>query len=347
MNVDGGATIVGDALGAPSQNIQDGLAMAPSKAGGGAGNARLSSSLRSIKKKVEEAAADAKLRRERDDEKALELTQSLNALPNNTSQIIPRLNPSIKSKAAERRDIVSRDGTKTGTGRPRVRSANANLASKETVGNVVGGRNGQGSLRSQSGHPSILVRSDSSVERLGLAAGEGPEGGKKESTNRSLVKANKQHAGAGAGGGKKIPDVVTSPKHKKVSMFSETFPKGNKEAGAGVKAGTEGIGASRTIGPSLGLGGVNRDRGDSSELGEAGTAMVGTLRASTKTLTKVDAKSGVVIISTAGDSPDNKEGVINPGEGNSSSSTLSVGHSAKQKVFVPPISFEAIANRGP
>ena len=124
-----------------SRAPEEGLAMPPSKPSTSSGKADLGSSLRSIKKKVEEAAADAKLRRERDDDKARELNFTLNAKLNCAPQVIPRLNPSIKSKAAERRDVISRGSSKnSGAGRPRVRSANANLASKKTVGEVMGGR---------------------------------------------------------------------------------------------------------------------------------------------------------------------------------------------------------------
>lgn len=300
-------------------------------------------SLRSIKKKVEEAAADAKLRRERDDGKARELTKALSALPSNESQAILRLNPSIKSKAAERRDIVSRESTRdSATGRPRVRSANANLASKQTVGEVKGGRNvrnnSRGPLRSQSGNYHAMMRSDSAIVKVDEAV-EGGSGAGPGSINRALVKANKQHAGTREGKTKEIPDVVTSPKNKKVPAFSESFP--GSVAAAAAAEGKSAV-TNRSLDLSSGVG-SNRDT-NSSELGGSRTAMVGTLRASAKTRTKADIKAGVVVISTTGASPDNKDLVVDKSaDGGGTSNTSSPG--ATQKVFVPPISFEAIANK--
>lgn len=327
------------------------------------------SSISSIKKKAEEAAAAAAAAALTADEQrkavstAVEprLVQSLssatlgaeaggmllrlNSGANNG--VIPRINQSVKNKAADRREIMSREGTKSQT---RAHSANANLkgSTKQTVGTIIGGRQVvHGALRSMSGIANQMTEKEKAgSEELASAAVSENRAKVRE---KQLMKQEAASANAQAvrRQGSKIPQVVTAQKQtavKKRSMFSETFPKtkGKEEGvqaaggGGGLEgAGTDMIGANRSLGAL---------KGGSDGLNEPKGLALGGVRPS-KTVTTVDPKNGLMTISTVGDSPDaaSNAPMGSPkvkGEGGSS-----VAGTPGQKTFVPPITLEAIADK--
>lgn len=252
---------------------------------------------------------------------------------------IPRINPGLKNKAAERREIMSREGNKS---QARAHSANANLkGNTKTVGSISGGRQiiaQGGPLRSMSGHANQMIEKAISKEL------------KTVSDNRAKVK-EKQHAKAEASAqvagarrqGSKIPHVVTTQNKSatKRTLLSETFPKSKGKEGGGAQAAGSGDGSStEMIGAGRSLGAIRGNEGKH----ELKTLALSAVRP-TKTITTIDQKSGAMIISTVGDSPDAAAKAVGSpmakgdGVGNTGPNTPG------QKTFVPPITLEAIADK--